>query len=182
MDGAGGGSVVGEMTGELGGPGGVRLRPPRHPVDPRARRWWTTRALLPVAPPVVVLAVLAALIAPARTWLLVALVVVVVCGAVYTVVMPRWRYRFHRWEATDDAVYAAEGWVFQQWRIAPMSRIQTVDSERGPLARAFGLAAVTVTTASSAGAIKIVGLDADTATDLAHRLTAATEATPGDAT
>lgn len=182
MNGGGGGGVVGDVTGGLGEADGVRLRPPRHPVDPRARRWWTTRALLLVAPPVVVLAVLAAAIGPARPWLLVALLVVAVCGAAYVIVMPRWSYRFHRWEATDDAVYAASGWVFQEWRIAPMSRIQTVDSERGPLARMFGLAAVTVTTASSAGAIKIVGLDATAAADLAHRLTAATEATPGDAT
>ena len=170
------------VTTELTGPGGVRLRPPRNPVDPRARRWWTTQALLTGAPPVVVLAVLAALITPARAWLLIALVVVAVAAAAYTIVMPRWSYRFHRWEVTDDAVYAASGWIFQEWRIAPMSRIQTVDSERGPLARTYGLAAVTVTTASAAGPIKIVGLDAGTAADLAHRLTAATQAVPGDAT
>jgi len=171
-----------DVTTELTGPGGVRLRPPRHPVDPRARRWWTVRALLTVLPPVVVLAVLAATIAPARGWLLLALVVAVLAGGTYAAVMPRWSYRFHRWEATEEAVYAASGWIFQEWRIAPMSRIQTVDSERGPLARAFGLAAVTVTTASAAGPIKIVGLDAEAAADLAHRLTAATQAVPGDAT
>lgn len=160
----------------------MRLRPPRHPVDPRARRWWTVRAVLTVLPPVVVPAVLAAAIAPARGWLLFALAVVAVSGAGYVLVMPRWSYRFHRWEATDDAVYAASGWIFQEWRIAPMSRIQTVDSQRGPLSRLFGLAEVTVTTASAAGPIKIVGLDAETAADLAHRLTAATQAVPGDAT
>ena len=170
------------VTTELTGPGGVRLRPPRNPVDPRAPRWWTVRALLLTVPPVVVLAVLAAVIPRARPWLLLALVVVAVAGAGYVLVMPRWSYRFHRWEATEEAVYAASGWIFQEWRIAPMSRIQTVDSERGPLARVFGLAAVTVTTASAAGPIKIVGLDAGTAADLAHRLTAATQAVPGDAT
>ena len=169
------------MTSELSD-AGVRLRPPRHPVDPRARRWWTARAALTAAPPVIVLAVLAAVIAPARGWLLAGLAVVAVAGAAYVIVMPRWSYRFHRWEVTGEAVYAASGWVFQEWRIAPMSRIQTVDSERGPLARVFGLAAVTVTTASAAGAIDIVGLDAEVAADLAHRLTAATQATPGDAT
>lgn len=170
------------MTTELTGPGGVRLRPPRHPVDPRARRWWTVRALLTVLPPVVVLAVLAAALAPARGWLLLALVLVAIAAAGYVLVMPRWSYRFHRWEATDEAVYAASGWIFQEWRIAPMSRIQTVESQRGPLSRLFGLAEVTVTTASAAGPIKIVGLDSETAADLAHRLTAATQAVPGDAT
>lgn len=138
--------------------------------------------MLTVLPPVIVLGVLAAAVGPARGWLVSVLVVVAVGGAGYVVVMPRWSYRFHRWEATDEAVYAASGWVFQEWRIAPMSRIQTVDSQRGPLSRMFGLAEVTVTTASAAGPIKIVGLDAGTAADLAHRLTAATQAVPGDAT
>ena len=41
------------------------------------------------------------------------------------------------------------------------SRVQTVDTYRGPLDRLFGLANVTVTTASSAGAVRIVALDAD---------------------
>jgi uncharacterized protein len=48
--------------------------------------------------------------------------------------------------------------------------------------RLFGLADVTVTTASSAGAIKIEALDHEVAAELAERLTALTQATPGDAT
>ena len=41
---------------------------------------------------------------------------------------------------------------------------------------------MTVTTASTAGALQIRGLDRDAAVELVERLTAATEATPGDAT
>ena len=63
--------------------------------------------------------------------------------------MPFWRYRVHRWEVTDDAVYTRTGWLWQEWRIAPMSRIQTVDTARGPLEQLFRLASVTVTTASA---------------------------------
>ena len=70
----------------------------------------------------------------------------------------------------------------QQRRIAPISRIQTVDSERGPFEQLFGLSTVTVTTASAAGPLKIVGLDRGTAQDLVDELTSATEATHGDAT
>ncbi|WP_143442027.1 PH domain-containing protein, partial [Klebsiella pneumoniae] len=56
-------------------------------------------------------------------------------------------------------------------RIAPLSRVQTVDTYRGPLDRLFGLANVTVTTASSAGAVRIVALDVDVADQLVSRLT-----------
>ncbi|GIH91125.1 PH domain-containing protein [Planobispora siamensis] len=163
-------------------PGGLRLRPPRHPVDRRAVGWWTGQALVIVAPPVLVLLLLALLIPPARFWLLLPALVIAVPGLLYTLVMPRRRYRVHRWETTDDAVYAASGWIWQKWRVAPMSRIQTVDLVRGPIQQMFGLAGVTVTTASAAGAVKINGLDRTLADDLVERLTARTQATPGDAT
>lgn len=39
-----------------------------------------------------------------------------------------------------------------------------------------------MTTASAAGPVRIEGLDADTAAQLAHRLTEITAADPGDAT
>ncbi len=105
-----------------------------------------------------------------------------VLAAAHLIVMPQWRYRVHLWEATDEAVYMRSGWLNQESRIAPISRIQTVDSERGPFEQLFGLANVTVTTASAAGPIKIHGLDRETAERLVDDLTANTQATRGDAT
>ncbi|MET9337071.1 MULTISPECIES: PH domain-containing protein [unclassified Nonomuraea] len=160
----------------------LELRPPRHQVDPRAVRWWTTQALVPVVPPVLVLGLLALLIPPARAWLLLSLAVVAVPGVAYAAIMPRRRYRVHRWETTEDAVYAASGWVWYKARVAPMSRIQTVDTVRGPLQQIFKLSGVKVTTASAAGSITIQGLDHVLAADLVERLTARTQAVPGDAT
>lgn len=86
------------------------------------------------------------------------LIVTVLLAVAHLAVMPQWRYRVHRWETTDDAVYTQAGWFNQERRIAPVARIQTVDSERGALERMFGLANVTVTTASAAGPLKISGL------------------------
>ncbi|MGH3432830.1 MAG: PH domain-containing protein [Thermocrispum sp.] len=160
----------------------VRLRAPKNAVDRRAVTWWTVQALLEVGPVVVVLGVLAALLPDARGWLLAGLALVVVLGVPYVVIMPRWRYRVHRWEDTDEAVYARSGWVWQEWRVAPMSRIQTVDTARGPLQQYFRLSTLTVTTASAKGAIKIDGLDHELAADLVVRLTAIAQANPGDAT
>lgn len=160
----------------------VTLRPPRHRVERRAIWWWTTQELLEALVPALVLGVLAMIIGPARFWLLLAMIVVLAAGIPYAIVVPLWRYRVHRWEATDDAVYAKTGWLWQEWRIAPMSRIQTVDTERGPLEQLFRLSSVTVTTASAAGPIKIAGLDHELAADLVRRLTATTQAARGDAT
>lgn len=156
------------------------LRPPRNRVDPRAKQWWTIRALMGVA--VLLLPQLVALMITGRQWLDGTLVATAVSGAVYVVVMPQLRYRVHRWEVTPVAVYTLAGWLSRDWRIAPLSRIQTIDTQRGPLQQLLGLATVTITTASAAGPLKIDGLDADDAAELARSLTETTNRTPGDAT
>ncbi|ORB31395.1 PH domain-containing protein [Mycolicibacterium parafortuitum] len=92
-------------------------------------------------------------------------------AAVSIVVAPLWRYRVHRWDLDATAVYTRSGWLVQERRIAPISRIQTVDTYRGPLDRLFGLSNVTVTTASSAGAVRIVALDVEVADRVVAQLT-----------
>ena len=100
----------------------------------------------------------------------------------YVAVVPQWRYAVHRWEVTDTAVYTQTGWWTRERRIAPWSRIQTVDHVEGAVSRRFGLATVTVTTASAAGALEIVGLDRDVARRLVDELTVKADAVEGDAT
>ncbi|MEV4945965.1 PH domain-containing protein [Streptomyces sp. NPDC053755] len=170
------------MRGEDAVGAGVRLRPPNNTLDRRAVTWWRTQWLVTTAVPVLVLGVLGALVTPARFWLLLAAGVLAVLGLACTAFLPAWWFTVHRWEVTDDAVYVRTGAFWQEWRIAPMSRIQTVDTVRGPLEQAFGLATVTVTTASSKGALRIEGLDHELAAGLAEKLTRITQATPGDAT
>jgi membrane protein YdbS with pleckstrin-like domain len=161
----------------------VRLRPPMHRVSSRAVWYWTTRAAV----------MWIALLVPQVIWWfadsdrralphLIVAVVWLVLAAVHMVVMPQWRYRVHRWEATETAVYTQTGWFSQQRRIAPISRVQTVDSERGPIEQLFKLANVTVTTASAAGPIKIDGLAGTDADGLVTYLTTRVGDTTGDAT
>ena len=114
-----------------------------------------------------------------RWWMPLLLGLVTVAAAV---VVPQWRYLVHRWEVTDTAVYTQTGWWRRERRIAPMSRIQTVDYVEGAVARLFGLASVTVTTASAAGALEISGLDRDRARAVVDELTVKADTIPGDAT
>lgn len=162
--------------------GSVALRAPAHRVSPRAIGYWTVRAGIGwlVLTGMEVLSLLGG--GPARDLRVPILVGTVIAAVLHMVVMPRWRYRVHRWESTDEAVYTQTGWLSQERRIAPISRIQTVDSAFGLLERLFGLANVTVTTASAAGPIRIHGLAQDVAQRLADQLTRTTAATPGDAT
>jgi uncharacterized protein len=110
------------------------------------------------------------------------IVATLLLAAAHLAVMPQWRYRVHRWETTDTAVYTQSGWFKQERRIAPVSRIQTVDTERGPFEQLFGLANVTVTTASAAGPLKIHGLAQDVAAGLVDELTVRTQRAGGDGT
>jgi len=161
----------------------LRLREPAHLVSPRARLMWLVEGAT------LMLVLLAAQVgwwfvdgAPSRTPHWVVGAVWLVLTVVYLSVMPVWRYRVHRWEHTDTAVYTQTGWLTRERRIAPMSRIQTVDHVEGAISRLFGLATVTATTASAAGALEISGLDKDVARRLVDDLTVKADAVEGDAT
>ncbi|WP_192725939.1 PH domain-containing protein [Mycobacterium sp. OAS707] len=111
-------------------------------------------------------------VSPRLPWLHATAAMATALGIVLFVgVVPVWRYRVHRWDIDPKAVYTRTGWLVQEHRIAPISRVQTVDTERGPLDQLFGLANVTVTTASSAGAVRIVALDFDVAERVVAQLT-----------
>lgn len=159
-----------------------QLRPPRHQVSRSAIRYWTVHAALRWAVVLVAAGMLASSTQISTSAEVAGLIALAVIAVAHTIVMPRWRYAVHRWETTPEAVYTQAGWFTQERRIAPVSRIQTVDSERGPLEQLFELATVTVTTASAKGPLRIAGLDAATADRLVDELTAVAQAAPGDAT
>lgn len=161
---------------------GPVLRVPANRVSPQAIGFWTVSALLGDAV-LVVGALVAWLVVPgAPGWVGLLVLLLAVAAVAHVVLMPRIRYRVHRWEVTDTAVHTREGWIGRESRIAPISRVQTVDSRQGALMRLFGLASITVTTASAAGPITVDCLDADTAAGVVAQLTAITAATEGDAT
>ncbi|TPG31557.1 hypothetical protein EAH80_24075 [Mycobacterium hodleri] len=153
----------------------VTLVDPANPPSRRAPLVWAIAAAIPWTLLSVTQVVWFVLDSRA-SWLHAAAAVVTVLGIVsFVVVAPMWRYRVHRWDVSLDsptpAVYTRTGWLVQERRIAPISRVQTVDTHRGPLDRLFGLADVTVTTASSAGAVRIIALDSDVADRIVARLT-----------
>lgn len=159
---------------------------PAHPPSPRAPLVWAVKGLIPwltLAAAQLVWVGLDRGAGWSPHWLHGLLGAVTVLGAAISVaVVPPWRYRVHRWEISRQAVYTRTGWLVQERRIAPISRVQTVDIHRGPLDRLFGLADVTVTTASSAGAVRIVALDARVADQLVAQLTDIAAIGAGDAT
>ena len=156
------------------------LREPAHQVSTKAPVLWAFGATIRS---LILLGVLVAATIfdwfPVYWWVWPLYAVVAIA---YIVGMPVVRYRIHRWESTDTAVYTQTGWLSRERRIAPMSRVQTVDFEQSAIGRFLGLASVTVTTASAAGPLKITLVDKHVADRLVADLTRRTEAEAGDAT
>ncbi len=185
-------STVGTAGGHLAagsadGPGmpQERLREPAHQVSPRALRYWTVNALIGGVVTWGILFAIAWFLPEGRWWstLLVWLFVLAMAVNVAEVVLePVIRYRRTRWELAGDRVFVQTGWLSRDQRIAPLSRVQTVDTHRGAIMRLYGLANITVTTASAAGPITIPCLDSDLADRVTADLARITGQTRGDAT
>jgi membrane protein YdbS with pleckstrin-like domain len=81
------------------------------------------------------------------------------------------RYRNWGFEVQDDAVYIEHGVLVRVRKVVPFVRIQHIDSRRGPVERATGLATLVIYTAGSRGAdVNIPGLTPDRADELREKL------------
>ncbi|NLE97483.1 MAG: PH domain-containing protein [Propionibacterium sp.] len=90
------------------------------------------------------------------------LTTIVVAG----VLMLAWRairapFAVRRWgyAERDEDVYLTRGLLSRQLTCVPYGRMQLVEVNSGPVERLFGLATVSMVTASSSGAVSIPGLD-----------------------
>jgi uncharacterized protein len=76
----------------------------------------------------------------------------------------------------EDDLYITHGVMFRNLIAVPYGRMQLVEVESGPLERAFGLATVSLKTASPETGARIPGLSPEEATRLRDRLTELGEA------
>ena len=70
----------------------------------------------------------------------------------------------------DEDLYLTRGLYFRELTVVPYGRLQLVRVEAGPIERAFGLATVSLITASVQSGARIPGLDAAEAARLRDRL------------
>lgn len=137
-------------------------------LDPRVRVAWIVGALVPggvILGAGLVARRVGAPVSPA--WAAAVAAGVVTLGLVAAVV----RYRVWRFEVREDSLYLVRGVLTRVDTSVPYVRVQHVDTRRGPIERALGLASVVVYTAGSRGAdITIPGLTPARASDLRERL------------
>jgi membrane protein YdbS with pleckstrin-like domain len=101
-------------------------------------------------------------------WFIGVVAIVVLLAAIDVAFVPRIRYIRWRYEVTEEEVDLLKGIIVHKHTVIPLVRVQHVDTKQGPIARAFGLAAVTVGTA--AGEHEIPGLPVEEADNLRDRV------------
>lgn len=84
-------------------------------------------------------------------------------------VTPR-RVRSIGYRLRDDDLLFRRGILFQRFVAVPYGRMQLIDINRGPVARAVGLSELKFVTAAAATNVTIPGLPADEAEELRDRL------------
>lgn len=105
-----------------------------------------------------------------------AAVAVVVSLWVLMVVLTRRSARSWGYAEREDDLYIRHGYMFRKLVAVPYGRMQFVDVNAGPLDTHFGIATVTLHTASPGTSATIPGLPAAEAARLRDRLTALGEA------
>ncbi|WOP19879.1 PH domain-containing protein [Raineyella sp. LH-20] len=141
-----------------------------HGID---RRWrqlsWLTSGLVALLVGVV-LAVVAQLVFGEWLFTVIPLVVVALVWGWNAVLIgrrwPRWGYA-----ETADELWVRHGVMFRALTVVPYGRLQVIDVNAGPLERSFGLATVTLVTASADTDARIPGLPAAEAARLRDVLT-----------
>ncbi|CAJ38005.1 PH domain-containing protein [Methanocella arvoryzae] len=87
-------------------------------------------------------------------WVTAVLAVLALIGSVYEIlIVPTVRWNTWRYEISDMEIYLRHGVVVKHRTLIPMTRVQHVDTVKGPLLRLFGLATVTIATAAGTHAI-----------------------------
>lgn len=146
---------------------------PSEMLDPRALRVWRINAALGTlfiwipAIGVTALTYFADWIWP---WAALILLFPLLVTILQVVVIPPLEWKRWRYEVTEREVDMQRGVFVMTRTLVPMSRVQHVDTQQGPILRYYGLSAVTVTTAG--GGHEIPGLSEDVASGVRDRIAA----------
>lgn len=95
-------------------------------------------------------------------WLIdiaIAAALAVVQAVIRMIVFPRIRYRWWRFQLTDEHLFLQRGLLVVRRTMIPLIRVQNVDTVQGPIARRFGLWSVVVFTAANAQSIPALSED-----------------------
>ena len=129
------------------------LAEPRGRLAASARRLWRTTGALVMAPVVIATAVVPRVAEAGALVTWAALVAALALAVAVVVVVPELLWRRWRYEVGRHEIDIRHGSIAIKRTLVPISRIQHVETRRGPLQRAFDLATVVFHTAAGGSEI-----------------------------
>ena len=146
----------------------------RHRLPGRVTTYWRWRVLCSSLPLLIML-VTAAIVLPWGPWWVRWGVVGVVMAAisVFMIILLPIRYRVFWYAVSSTEIDIQNGIIFTTRSVVPMRRVQTVQSQRGPIADHYRVTNLKVRTA--AGSVALSGLDRSEADELCASIGRLTE-------
>ena len=146
----------------------------RHRLPTRVTRYWRWRAFYS-ALPLLILLISGAIVLPWGPWWvrwgIVGVFVAVIAACL--IILPPIRYRVFWYAISPTEIDIQNGIIFIQRSVVPMRRVQTLFSERGPIADHYRLTNLKIRTA--AGPVRLGGLDRGEADELSERISRLTD-------
>jgi membrane protein YdbS with pleckstrin-like domain len=141
----------------------------RHRLSPLVTRYWRWRAVFSAVPVLVLLVGLAIVVPWGPAWLRWSIVgVVVALAAIGIVILPPIRYQVFWYAISATEIDIQHGIIFIKRSVVPMHRVQTLRTERGPMADHYRMTNLKIKTA--AGSVTVSGLDRAEADVLCDRI------------
>lgn len=93
-------------------------------------------------------------------------VIIVGFSIIETFVFPFWEYKFWRYGIFEDKIETVQGVIIKTKIIIPISRVQNIKIEQGPIQRIFGIVTIKIVTAGGDHEIPaITSIEAEQITD-----------------
>ncbi len=141
----------------------------RHRLPARVTRYWRWRAFCSSLP-LLVLLVSGAIVLPWGPWWVrwgvVAVFIAVIAAGM--IILPPIRYRVFWYAISTTEIDIQSGIIFTTRSLVPMHRVQTLQSERGPIADHYRMTTLKIRTA--AGSVSLSGMDRAEADELCERI------------
>lgn len=101
-------------------------------------------------------------------WILIGLIPISVIGAIWSLIRPFLLYKNWRYRVDEEFLQLKSGVWMERHQLIPMTKIQSVATEQGPIMRKYGLCSVSVETMASSH--RIPGLPKEAAIELRSKI------------
>lgn len=101
-------------------------------------------------------------------WIFIVITIISVLGAVWSIINPFLQYKNWRYDVDEEFLQLQSGVLNEIHQLVPMTKIQSVLTEQGPLLRKYGLCSVSIKTMGSSHTIP--ALTRDVAVELRNQI------------